>query len=234
MASAARFSEQNIQTGFYRDRRIVFCAAAFGFLLFLGLFSLRLFTIPAASMAPMLVPGNSVIVSRAYYGISRYTFDSVELPINGRLPGIPVKRGDVVAFRQPLDHGTFFIKRVVGLPGDRIQIIGGVLNVNGQPVKQERIEDGVSALPICNTAPVHQYRETLSGGPSYVIQKTSETCPDARLDALENTEMLLVPPAHYFMLGDNRDNSVDSRLPVARGGGYVPEELIIGRVIAIF
>jgi signal peptidase I len=234
MTSAAQSSGHNSQADSYRDRRTVICAAAFGLLLFLALFSLRLFTIPSASMAPALEPGNAVIVSRAFYGISRYTFDSVELPINGRWPESSVGRGDVVVFRQPQDHKTFFVKRVVGLPGDRIQIIGGVLNINGQPAKRERIEDGVAALPFCRTAPVHQYRETLPNGASYVIQKMSETCPGSRVDALDNTEIYSVPPANYFMLGDNRDSSADSRLPAARGGGYVPEELIIGRVITIF
>ncbi len=185
-------------------------------------------------MAPTLVPGNIVIVSPASYGFSRYTFDSVELPIHGRWPEFPVKRGDVMVFRQPLDHKTIYAKRVVGLPGDRIQMIGGILSINGQPVQRERIEDRVVNTRYCGTQPVHQYQETLAGGASYLIQKLSETCSGNRLAALDNTEVYAVPSAHYFVLGDNRDDSVDSRLPTENYGGYVPEELIIGRVVKIF
>src|SRR5262249_40781701 len=128
------------------ERWIVILGSLLGILLILGIMLLgpilRLFSVPAGSMKPTIEIGQYVLASRASYGYSRYSFDIVELPIQGRWPslGLP-KRGDIVVFRTPNDRRTFFIKRVAGLPGDRVQMISGILNINGAPVKLERVED---------------------------------------------------------------------------------------------
>jgi signal peptidase I len=189
-------------------------------------------------MKPTLDIGQFVVASRASYGFSRYSFESLELPVQGRWPslGLP-KRGDAVVFRTPKDRKTFFIKRVVGLPGDRVQMINGVLNINGVPVKLERVEDKAEDVKCGYQAErmsVHRYREILPDGRSYLIQKLSETCRFDRNDAADNTEVFAVPAEHYFMLGDNRDDSADSRFVIGNGVGYVPLELILGRIVASF
>jgi signal peptidase I len=212
-----------------------------GFLLFLTVCTLlgpifRLFNMSAGSMKPTLDTGQFVLASRASYGYSRYSFNFAELPVQGRWPslGLP-KRGDIVLFRKPDDHKTFFIKRVVGLPGDRIQMIGGVLNINGAPVKLERIEDKTEEVRCGYQAEqmaIHRYRETLPDGQSYLIQKLSESCRFFLNSEADNTQVFAVPQEHYFMLGDNRDDSADSRYSTGIGIGYVPLELILGRVVA--
>jgi signal peptidase I len=227
------------------DRRVLIRAIILGFLLFLIVFILfprgpifRLFSITSGGMKPTIDIGQFIIASHASYGYSRYSFKFLELPAQGRWPslGLP-KRGDVVVFKKPNDHETFQFKRVVGLPGDQIQMISGVLNINGVPVKLERVEDKTEdvkcAYQIARMA-VHRYREILPDGRSYLIQKLSESCRFTLNSAADDTEVFAIPPGHYFMLGDNRDDSADSRFFIGNGVGYVPLELILGRVVASF
>jgi signal peptidase I len=211
----------------------------------------RLFDIPANSMAPTLPVNSYVIASHLSYGYSRYSFSFFSLPIKGRwcwsscsLP----KRGDAVVFRLPRDHKTFYVKRIVGLPGDRIQMINGVLNINGEPVKRERAGEWSDPdFQKCGTASgqlaVPLYQELLPDAKPFLTQKVSEVCKLYRNEAADNTEVFQVPDGNYFMLGDNRDNSNDSRFGAAGNGGgnvplngvgYVPLELILGRVVASF
>ncbi len=197
------------------------------------IFLFQPFNIPSGSMIPTLLVGDYLFVSKYSYGYSKYSFPYGMAPISGRILQSNAHRGDVIVFKTPTDNSTDFIKRLVGLPGDRIQMIGGVLNVNGAPVKRERVEDKVEETK-CGVQPVHVYRETLTDGRSYLTQKLSETCKRYALGAKDDTDVFVVPPRHYFMMGDNRDNSADSRFPVGEGVGYVPEANLVGRARVLF
>ncbi len=191
------------------------------------------FNIPSGASAPTLIVGDYLFVSKSSYGYSRYSFPFGLGLLSGRIFFSQPDRGDVIVFKKPADNSTDYIKRLVGLPGDRIQMINGVLNINGVPVKRERVEDKIEDTNCGLHAPVHIYRETLPNGRSHLIQKLSETCPLERTAAGDDTEVFIVPPKHYFMMGDNRDNSADSRFSTA-GVGYVPEENLVGRAEVIF
>jgi signal peptidase I len=204
------------------------------------------FNIPSGSMLPTLHVGDYLFVSKYSYGYSKFSFPFGLKLFDGRVLFSEPSRGDVVVFKTPADNSRNFIKRLVGLPGDRIQMIEGVLNINGVPVDRERVEDLAINEFDC-PAPVRQYRETLSNGRSYVTQKLSETCGwkykvrdkiggDCNRD---NTKAFVVPPGYYFMMGDNRDNSADSRFDPnlcrdSNGVGLVPAENLIGRARILF
>ena len=185
------------------------------------------FNTPSGSGKPTLLVGDYIFVSKFSYGYNRYSFPfSPPLAlISNRVFASEPERGDVVVFRLPKDPSTDYVKRVVGLPGDRIQMINGVLHINGTPVKRERIEDFVETEDNGREVHIKQWRETLPNGVSH-----------ATLDMIENgfydnTKEYLVPAGHYFMMGDNRDNSTDSRVESAMG--YLPAENLIGRVQVI-
>jgi signal peptidase I len=195
--------------------------------LLIRVFLFQPFNIPAGSMKPTLLVGDYIFVSKYSYGYNRYSFPfSPPLAlISGRVLASEPERGDVVVFRLPRDPSTDYVKRVIGLPGDRIQMINGVLHINGTPVKREQIEDFVETD---NGQEVHvkQWRETLPNGVSH---QTLDLIDNGFYD---NTKEYLVPAGHYFMMGDNRDNSSDSRIESAVG--YVPAENLIGRVQNMF
>ncbi len=187
------------------------------------------FNIPSGSMEDTLLIGDYLFVSKYSYGYSRFSLPFGPHLFDGRIWSAPPKRGDVVVFKLPRDDTTDYIKRVIGLPGDKIQMINGVLNINGTPVPRERISDFVSTDAFGNTTKVARYRETLPNGVSY---DTLDLDPNGIED---NTQVFEVPPDHYFMMGDNRDNSTDSRVsPTAGGVGYVPFENLVGRAEIIF
>ena len=174
-------------------------------------------------MENTLLVGDYLFVSKFSYGYSKNSLPWAPNLFSGRVwPGQPL-RGDVVVFKYPARPWEDYIKRLVGLPGDRIQMIDGVLHINGEPCKLERIEDYVEASEggIENRWP--RYRETLPGGVTHDIVDREPDKPGA-----DNTQEFVVPAGHYFMMGDNRDNSNDSRIPDS-GVGFVPEENLVGR-----
>ncbi|KAA0685750.1 signal peptidase I [Azospirillum brasilense] len=210
--------------GFAETVKTVFYAViiAFG----VRTFAFEPFNIPSGSMIPTLLIGDYLFVSKFSYGYSKYTV-GFGLPLfEGRIMGHAPERGDVAVFKLPRDNKTDYIKRVIGLPGDTVQVTGGVLHINGQPVKRERIEDYVSRDALGREVRIAQYVETLPGGRNHRIIEESDNGP------LDNTPAFKVPANHLFMMGDNRDNSLDSRVPSQVG--YVPMENLVGRAEFLF
>ncbi len=184
------------------------------------------FNIPSGSMVPTLLVGDYLFVSKFSYGYSRYSLP-LGLPLfSGRIFFHSPARGDVVVFKLPTDNSTDYIKRVIGLPGDHIQMKNGILNINGQPVPRRRIDDYLYQEGNGAIIPLAQYIETLPNGVQHRIIEMSDNGP------LDNTQEYVVPPGDYFMMGDNRDNSQDSR--VLSAVGYVPAENLIGKAQFIF
>ena len=188
------------------------------------------FNIPSGSMMATLLIGDYLFVSKYTYGYSRYSFPFSPPLFTGRDPilGKGPQRGDVVVFRLPRDDSTDYIKRVIGLPGDRIQMREGLLYINDTPVKRERLSDFIGEDPCGSdaTARVKRWKETLPNGVSY------ETLDCVDNGFYDNTNTYTVPAGHFFMMGDNRDNSTDSRF--LGQVGYVPQENLIGRAQMIF
>ncbi|MFD1987814.1 signal peptidase I [Mesorhizobium newzealandense] len=182
------------------------------------------FSIPSGSMRPTLLEGDYLFVTKWSYGYSRYSLPFGPDIFSGRIWGSAPKRGDVVVFKFPPDPSVDYIKRVVGLPGDKIQVKDGQLFINGVGVP--RVKTGQIDNPDITeeSRPIDVYRETLPNGVSYdTLDLNSNSIGD-------NTREFDVPAGHYFMMGDNRDNSADSRFTV----GYVPEENLVGRANLVF
>ena len=192
--------------------------------LFLRVLFFQPFTIPSASMEPNLYQGDYIIVSKFSYGYSRHSIPFSPPLFDGRIMGRGPERGDVVVFKLPRDGHTDYVKRVIGLPGDRVQMQGGQLYLNGEPLKRERVEVLREDSGYGFSRDVIRYRETLPGGRTFL---TDDFGTDSDLD---NTPLFVVPEGHYFMMGDNRDNSSDSRVPIEAGGvGFVPADHLVGK-----
>jgi signal peptidase I len=186
--------------------------------LVLRIFLFQPFTIPSASMEPNLLRGDYIIVSKFSYGYSKHSIPFSPPLFEGRIFASEPERGDIIVFKLPTDNRTDYIKRLVGLPGDRIQVKGGILYVNDKVVP--RVYDGVGDPGVCwNGSQVGRYRETNPEGRVYL---TYDCGPRGDLD---DTQVFLVPDGHYFFMGDNRDNSADSRADV----GFVPAENLEGK-----
>jgi signal peptidase I len=205
------------------------------------------FSIPSSSMLPTLYIGDYLVVAKWPYGFSRYSFPLGIPSFDGRVFGGLPKRGDVVVFRHPYEDADL-IKRVIGLPGDTIEVAAGRLILNGKAVTRKRLSP--IRIPISRNSPCKlaagappvvvavggdsfciypAYRETLPGGPSYTVLDQIDGGPADDFAAVR------VPPAHVFLMGDNRDDSADSRFSGAEGGvGMVPIDYLIGRATVTF
>lgn len=204
------------------------------------------FNIPSQSMLPQLYIGDYLFVSKWNYGYSRYSLPFALPLIPGRVFARDPARGDVVVFRGPAEDNHDVIKRVIGLPGDSIQMRGGQIILNGRPVPKQRVadfvipisdnyptsecpppfqEDGPNGAPMCR---YQQFRETLPNGRSYNVLDRGDF-PQA-----DDTELYTVPAGHVFVMGDNRDDSGDSRFPAPDGVGLVPLERVQGKAIVLF
>ncbi|MDP6474057.1 MAG: signal peptidase I [Alphaproteobacteria bacterium] len=191
--------------------------------------ALEPFNIPSGSMIPTLLVGDYLFVSKYAYGYSKYSLPwSLDL-FSGRLFGSQPERGDVAVFKLPRDNETDYIKRIVGLPGDRIQVRDGSLYVNDVWVERRPVENFSFTDVYGRTRSIVQYSETLPNG---VNHNTLDANPRGNLD---NTDVYTVPEGHYFAMGDNRDNSLDSRIDNSYSGvGFIPAENLVGRAEFIF
>lgn len=207
------------------------------------------FNIPSESMLPRLMIGDYLLVAKWPYGYSKYSLPFSVPLIPGRLFASQPERGDVVVFKAPPGNDVDYIKRVIGLPGDLIEVRAGQVFLNGKLIPKQRMADFIEPLTpnsACAKPDVVQfretasdgsmrcryprYRETLPGGRSYEVQDLGSTWAD-------NTVVYAVPQGHMFMMGDNRDRSADSRFPAVEGQGIgiVPQENVVGRaLISVF
>lgn len=217
----AKDTKQNTGGTFETVRTIIYALLIAGVV---RTFLFQPFNIPSGSMIPTLLVGDYLFVSKFSYGYSRYAFPFGMGFFSGRIFGSEPDRGDVAVFRHPPTNRDDFIKRLVGMPGDRIQVINGHLHINGDPVTRRRIEDHVSRDFQGSVRRVPQFEETLPNGRTYVVREGQSDRGPA-----DNTGEFVVPPGNYFAMGDNRDDSNDSR-----SWGFVPRENLIGRAEIIF
>jgi signal peptidase I len=205
-------------------------------------FAYEPFNIPSGSMEPTLLVGDYLFVSKYSYGYSRYSLPFGPPIFSGRILARQPQRGDVVVFKQPANPSTDFIKRLVGLPGDRIQVIGGTLYINEIAAKRSYIGKYIDPENGGRTER-QQYEEVLPDGVKHSIllsgaepAVTRRDCAENKFSnsgQAENTCVFVIPSGTYFMMGDNRDNSLDSRMQDS-GVGFVPAENLVGRAEFLF
>jgi len=188
-------------------------------------FAFEPFNIPSSSMVPNLLIGDYLFVSKYSYGYSSLSSLFGLLPVSGRVFFTEPMRGDVVVFKLPNDNHTDYIKRLIGLPGDKIQVRNGLLYINGVAVGRSKLATPIAMDYLMPRSEVVDYEETFLGGHKHVIREEGDD------RSLDNTEVFTVPEGHYFFMGDNRDNSLDSRTPNV---AFVPAENLVGRAEVLF
>lgn len=187
------------------------------------------YAVPTPSMVPTLMVGDKLVATKYAYGFSRYSVPIGEIPMKGRVLDRAPDRGDVIVFRLPRDTSVTYVKRVIGLPGDRVQMKAGRLYVNGE-MAARRAAGTLDTTILGRPVTLRRYIETLPAngnqkGRDHDVLEMSDT------DNLDDTQEFTVPAGQYFMMGDNRDDSLDSRVAASAGGvGMVPEENLVGRV----
>ena len=219
-ATSEKAEESKSGSGFRSLFVTVFWALVIAFLL--RVFVFQPFTIPSASMEPNLIEGDYIITSKYSVGYGRYAADPLPFPVsNGRLFASEPRRGDVIVFK-PKGIKKHYIKRLVGLPGDKIQMIAGILYINDEP---STLQDSAAVMPEdAEFAMAKAKVETIPGESQHFIYDHITN------NGADNTDVYIVPRGHYFMIGDNRDHSGDSRFTTFQGGiGFVPAENIIGK-----
>ena len=180
------------------------------------------FNIPSGSMKPTLLVGDYLFVSKFSYGYSRYSLPFGLPLILGRIMFTEPERGDVAVFKLPTDRSTDYIKRIVGLPGDKVQMVKGILHINDKAVKRRHAGEFVEKDEWSGRyRRIPRYIETLPNGRQYFILEETESGP------ADNTQVYSIPDGHYFAMGDNRDRSQDSRFLDAVG--YIPRQNLVGR-----
>jgi signal peptidase I len=184
------------------------------------------FRIPSGSMQPTLLVGDYIVVTKWSYGYSRFSLAPLHFGPSGRIFGQEPDRGDIVVFRPGNAPDKDFVKRLIGMPGDKIQVIDSVLHINGEPVKRERLGKRLFTEQTGEQVELEAYAETLPNGVSY-------TTFDRYDGQGDHTQVYEVPEGHYLMLGDDRDNSSDSRYEMG-GFGYVPFDHLVGKARFVF
>lgn len=215
--------KKNDKGGFGETIRTVIYAVLIA--LVIRTFAYEPFNIPSESMLPTLLVGDYLFVSKYSYGYSRYSLPWGLPLFDGRILKSEPRRGDVAVFKLPSDNSTDYIKRIVGLPGDRVQMRDGMLHINGTVVAKKRSDDFIYERR-GKRFRVPRYVETLPEGPQH------NTLDFIASGDHDTTKEWLVPPGHYFAMGDNRDNSLDSR--AVGGVGMVPAQNLVGRAEFLF
>jgi len=213
--------KRNKTHGFLETIRTVVYAVLIA--LVIRTFAYEPFNIPSGSMIPTLLVGDYLFVSKLSYGYSDHSLPFSLPLIPGRVLFSEPERGDVAVFKLPSDSKTDYIKRLIGLPGDRIQVVKGILNINGEAVERRRVDDYVRRDGAGNIRRIPRFLETLPNGRShYILEKSDQ-------DRYDDTPVYTVPEGHYFAMGDNRDSSSDSRVI-----GFIPAKNLVGRAEIIF
>lgn len=215
--------EKNTQGGFWETTKTIVYAVLIA--LFIRSFFIEPFSIPSGSMIPTLLVGDYLFVSKMSNGYSRHSLPLSIPLIKGRIFYTEPKRGDVLVFKMPSDNKTDYIKRLIGLPGDRIQVKDGRLYINGNMMERIKEEEYVMRDASGKAMRFTKYTEVLPEGFKHPIIEASDMGP------FDNTEEFIVPEDHFFMMGDNRDNSLDSRSIKV---GFVPKVNLVGKAKFLF
>ncbi len=215
---------RSLLQSFWDDRYFISIALIVAFIL--RSFFYQPFNIPSGSMKPTLLIGDFIFTSKFAYGYSRHSMPFSPPLWQGRLWEDKPQRGDVVVFKLPSDGRTDYIKRLIGLPGDEIELRNGVVYLNGKALPRERISDFVEPQASGQFETIIRYKETLPNGVSYEVLDSDPA------SGADNTPLYIVPDGHYFLMGDNRDNSADSRF--LSHVGYVPYENLVGQADIVF